>query len=517
MSVSSGCQLQVSLRGAQDILLMSPQEDTFFRVEYRRHSNFASGENEQSCNTTPALGRRNIQTTISRSGDLLSQVYLNARFTPFTVGATDQDFSSAHCAGYVNGLGYAMIDEIVCLVGNKDFDRQDGEFMFMREQVAHKADRKLGRAAHCFDSSFAAAQQSLHPVELNVPLQFWFCNYIEQSLPVIGLYWHEVQLNLSLKSLADLTYSVGTTTAITAGNLESLQYICNFQYLDRPERALFANDKLEQVYVQHQTLGEESWTADAATKEVNIRFNHPITDLMWSPRLLTRTSTVAKEWFNYNGKDYAAPGLGLYGPILQAETFRSAQIFFNNQQRTIDLSAEYLRQIPQLRSQEAISADDEFRVYGYCFGVKVNDLLHTGSANFSRFDQATIRFTLWGPGLQTFAVASDTARASSISAANIALGAACSVRVHARNFQLNKTSIGSMLPFPLSYLLFPSSTNQNCHSSSDRSIPFQYLSFSDGQCVIPLPIPFLHKTNHLFSFSQSSSRRKVLQCRWGED
>lgn len=440
MSVSSGCQLQVSLRGAQDILLMSPREDTFFRVEYRRHSNFASGENEQSCNTTPALGRRNIQTTISRSGDLLSHIYLNAHFNQFTITTTGATYNASNAVGWVNGLGYAMIDEIVCLVGNKDFDRQDGDFMFQREQVAHKPDRKLGRAVHFYDTSYVAAQESLHPVELTVPLQFWFCNFIEQSLPVIGLYWHEVQLNLSLKSLSDLTYSVGTVAGgYGAGSLDSLQYICNFQYLDRPERALFANQKLEQVFVQHQTLGEESWAAADNYKEVNIRFNHPVTDLMWSPRLVSRTSGVNKEWFNFNGTSYNVPNLGTSGPMFQAETYQSAQIFFNNQQRTLDLSAEYLRQIPQHRSQEAICPDDFYRVYGYCFGVKVNDILHTGSANFSRYDNAIIRFTLWGSTAQTFAVAATTAQSDTQT--NIALGAAATVKIHARNFQLNKTSI----------------------------------------------------------------------------
>ncbi len=453
MSVSSGCQLQVALRGAQDILLMSPREDTFFRVEYRRHSNFASGESEQSCNTTPALGRRNIQTTISRAGDLLSQVYVNARFNPFTVAATSGTDAGAltatHCTGWVNGLGYAMIDEVVCLIGNKDFDRQDGEFMFQREQVAHKPDRKLGRAVHCFtdtsagSGSFLAARESYRPVEVTVPLQFWFCNFIEQSLPTIGLYWHEVVLSLSLKSLTDLTYTQGTVTDLSSGSLESLQYICNFQYLDRTERALFANQKLEQVFVQHQTLGEESWSAADNFKDVNIRFNHPVTDLMWSPRLVSRTSGANKEWFNFNGKSYSVLNLGSdNGPTFAAETYRSARIYFNNQPRTIDLSAEYLRQIPQHRAQEAISPDDYFRVYGYCFGVKVNDILHTGSANFSRYDNALIRFTLWGSSTQSYAVAATTAHTDTQTL--ISLGEAATIRIHARNYQLNKTSIGMM-------------------------------------------------------------------------
>jgi hypothetical protein len=331
-----------------------------------------------------------------------------------------------------------MIEEIVCLVGNKDFDTQDGEFMFMREQVAAKSDRKLGRAVHFYDTPFQAAQESLHPVELTVPLQFWFNNFIEQSLPVIGLYWHEIQLNLSLRSLADLTYTIGTqpgsisTTGLTSGGLN---YLCNFQYLDRPERALFANDKLEQVFIQHQTLGEEHFGATDNFKDINIRFNHPVTDLMWAPRLVSRTSGLNKEWFNFNGTPYTIKNLGSpAGPTFAAETFREAQIFFNNTDRTVELSAEYLRQIPQHRSQRRISPDDMYRVYGYCFGIDVNDVLHTGSANFSRYDNATLRLGLWGSGTSTWAVA-DGASVGTYLTTNISLGCEATVRVHARNFQ----------------------------------------------------------------------------------
>jgi hypothetical protein len=445
MSVASGCQTQVQLRGAQDVLLMSPREDTFFNIKYVRCSNFASGECENSCTTTPALGRRNIQTTISRAGDLLSQIYINARFNPFAVVATGATFDASHCAGWVNGLGYAMIEDLVCLIGNRDFDRMDGEFMFEREQVAHKPDRKLGRAVHFFEGStgsgsFEAARESLHPIELNVPLQLWFCNYLAQSIPTIGLYWHDVQINLSLRSLSDLTYAVGSVSGgMSSGSLDSLQYVCNFQYLDRPERAIFANEKLEQVYVQHQTLGEEAWAAADNYKEINIRFNHPVTDIMFAPRLVSRTSGNDKEWFNFNGPSYGAYHLGS-ACVFAAETFRSAQMFFDNNQRTLDLSAEYLRQIPQHRSQDAISPDDFFRVYGYCFGARVNDILHTGSANFSRYDNASWRFTLWGSGTQTWAVAAT----GTDTVTNISLGNAATVKMHARNFQLNKTAIGMM-------------------------------------------------------------------------
>jgi hypothetical protein len=419
---------------------MSPKEDTLFRVDYRRNTNYASAEAEQSTNTTATLGRRNIQTTISRAGDLLSQVYLHARFDAI-IPATAADYNNGqNYVSWVNGLGYAMIDDITMLIGNKQFDNMDGQYMFQREQVSAKADRKLGQAVGYYETREDRANASMQPQELNIPLQFWYNNYLEQSLPVIGLYWHEMQINLTLKSQTDLLYDYnggysagGKTANFTCAGMTEMHYVCNFQYLDRPERALFANQKLEQIFIQHQDLGDESWTNTSSTpKNVNIRMNHPIADLMWAPMgaYSSSTNTAWNPYFNYDGVTYL-PFAG--GPSLVQEPYKSAQIFFNNQQRTIELSSSYLRQIPQHRSHDRIGSDSVgCRVAGYSFAAKANDILHTGSANFSRFDQATIRFNLWTAADSAGYTTGGTWQTNA------------TVKIHGRNWQLNKTSIGMM-------------------------------------------------------------------------
>jgi hypothetical protein len=136
-------------------------------------------------------------------------------------------------------------------------------------------------------------------------------------------------------------------------------------------------------------------------------------------------------YFNYDGvtyKPFAA------GPDLVQEPYKSAQIFFNNQARTIELSAKYLRQIPQHRAQDRIGDEGlGARVAGYAFAAKTNDILHTGSANFSRYDQATVRVNLW-----TAADSSGYAAAGSNWLTN------ATIKIHARNWQLNKTSIARL-------------------------------------------------------------------------
>lgn len=442
----SGVQTQVALRGPQDILTMSPREASFFRAVYSRHTNFGSAEIEQACNNTPALGRSGIQTTVSRSGDLLSQVYLYCALNRIQYTAPGEfNLGTKVYQSWANGFGYAMINDLTCVIGQHRFDGHDGRYMFMREAVAAKTDRKLAEEIGLYPTLEDAAQASLVPRIFHIPLQFWFNNWLEQSLPMIGLYWHELRFDLSLKTRDELIQT-GAGGAPASGttipsNFDDLHYVCNFQYLDRPERAMFANQKLEQVFVQVQYLGEESYLSTDSYKQVNIRWNHPVTDLMYV--FQKEAAITAHDWFDFGGVLYSPlppnGGGAFNGLFLVAPPYQTAQVFLNNNQRTIELTSEYLSTIPAHRGHLRIPHG--MFIGTYPFGAEVDGLLHSGSVNFSRMDNAYIRFKLWG----------SVAPGYSFSPANpVAPGTALPwnhdgrVHVYARNFNLGKVSIGMM-------------------------------------------------------------------------
>ena len=70
-----GGLLQLVAYGAQDIYLTGNPQITFFKIVYRRHTNFAMEAIEQTFNGAAKLGQK-FSCTIARNGDLLSQVYL---------------------------------------------------------------------------------------------------------------------------------------------------------------------------------------------------------------------------------------------------------------------------------------------------------------------------------------------------------------------------------------------------------------------------------------------------------
>ena len=70
-----GGLMQLVAYGAQDIYLTGNPQITFFKVVYRRHTNFSMETIQQTLSGTPANSGTST-VTISRNGDLIHRMYL---------------------------------------------------------------------------------------------------------------------------------------------------------------------------------------------------------------------------------------------------------------------------------------------------------------------------------------------------------------------------------------------------------------------------------------------------------
>ena len=105
-----GGLMQLVAYGAQDIYLTGNPQITFFKVVYRRHTNFSMESIQQTINGTVNSGSR-VTSTVSRNGDLVHRMYLQV-----AVGA--------HAAGACANPGSAMIDNVeveILVSGNSVF------------------------------------------------------------------------------------------------------------------------------------------------------------------------------------------------------------------------------------------------------------------------------------------------------------------------------------------------------------------------------------------------------------
>ena len=92
-----GGLMQLVAYGAQDIYLSGNPQITFFKVVYRRHTNFSMESIQQTFNGDVGFDKK-VTCTISRNGDLISKMYLEIDLEPlhedYTIDENETVFTS---------------------------------------------------------------------------------------------------------------------------------------------------------------------------------------------------------------------------------------------------------------------------------------------------------------------------------------------------------------------------------------------------------------------------------------
>ena len=193
-----GGLMQLVAYGAQDIYLTGNPQITFFKVVYRRHTNFSMESIQQTWNGTSVNGDSRCTSTISRNGDLVHKMYLELEGTV--------------SASYTHNPGALVIDTIEVEVGGQLIDRHNGTWLEVWSELTEKPaqlDYVPGPdslvTAHGFEgppfqsmaiaggTNAASAKKTLLASHW-VPLRFWFCNNPGNALPLIALQYHEVRI-----------------------------------------------------------------------------------------------------------------------------------------------------------------------------------------------------------------------------------------------------------------------------------------------------------------------------------
>ena len=314
-----GGLMQLVAYGAQDVYLTGNPQITFWKVTYRRHTNFAMESIEQTFNGQADFGRR-VQCTISRNGDLAYRTYLQVTLPEI---GQDSCCNPAPCskvyARWLDYPGEQLISMVEVEIGGQRIDRQYGDWMHIWNQLTLTAEQERGynkmvgqttQLTYLVDPSFAdvdsacasntvpaavcAPRNALPETTLYVPLQFWFCRNPGLALPLIALQYHEVRINLELRpsdevlfAVTDLSEKTGTTgTGQSVKDAVSYQkslvaaslYV-DYVFLDTDERRRMAQNPHEYLIEQLQFTGDES--IGSSSSKIKLNFNHPCKEIVW--------------------------------------------------------------------------------------------------------------------------------------------------------------------------------------------------------------------------------------------
>ena len=309
--------MQLVAYGAQDVYLTGNPQITFWKVTYRRHTNFAMESIEQTFNGQADFGRR-VTCTISRNGDLAYRTYLQVTLpeigqTLANNGVT-ASVSNGVYARWLDFPGEQLVSQVEVEIGGQRIDRQYGDWMHLWNQLTLSKEQERGyfkmvgnttQLTFLTDPSFAdvdgpcdsnaprqvcAPRNALPETTLYVPLQFWYCRNPGLALPLIALQYHEVKINLDIRPIDECLWAVSNLSCdsstvalkVSAAYQQSLvaaSLYVDYVFLDTDERRRMAQNPHEYLIEQLQFTGDES--VGSSSNKIKLNFNHPCKELIW--------------------------------------------------------------------------------------------------------------------------------------------------------------------------------------------------------------------------------------------
>ena len=306
-----GGLMQLVAYGAQDVYLTGNPQITFWKVSYKRHTNFAMESIEQTFNGQADFGRR-VTCTISRNGDLAYRTYLQVTLPEISQTLKNTTGGGAVYARWLDFPGEQLISVVEVEIGGQRIDRQYGDWMHIWNQLTMSTEQQRGyfkmignttQLTFITDPSFndidgpcdanaprqvCAPRNALPETTLYVPLKFWFCCNPGLALPLIALQYHEVKINLDIRPIEECLWAMSSLNSaapavkVTSAYNQSLvaaSLYVDYVFLDTDERRRMAQNPHEYLIEQLQFTGDES--VGSSSNKIKLNFNHPVKELIW--------------------------------------------------------------------------------------------------------------------------------------------------------------------------------------------------------------------------------------------
>ena len=403
-----GGSLQLAAKSAQDIYLTGNPQITLFKAVYRRHTNFARETIEQTFNETPGTGENILNSIIDKTAsyDLLSGLHLK-----FSFPAINHTFATTASTyfNYTNNTGHAYIKNAEFFMGSSLIDSQDGTWLDIYNELTDKnEDQYTMLNKHKNKNGYLKGNSSTTtPADVvYVPLQFWFCRNPGLALPLCSLQYQNIKFRLTTRSMAGMLNTDGVASSTSLSTAPTIQLFADYIFLDTDERRRFSTIKHE--YLIEQVQKTSNLSISSANFDASLPFSHPVKSLFWVIRHTTSNTeasgldvvtdatanvsgsamTGRNDYFNYMAS--FTTNSEAIGGVVGYEPFATGTVKFGSEERFTAQNASYFRLVEPNKANMRVP---EKHVYMYSFSLQPNEYQPSGSANFSRIDNAKLSLT----------------------------------------------------------------------------------------------------------------------------
>lgn len=295
--------------GAQDVYLTGNPQITYFKVIYRRYTNFAVETVQHSIESVRPGGSYSVQ--VQRNGDLVTKTALRLKVPAVTSEVLG---SCTEKVAWVRRLGHALIKKLEVKIGGMYIDKHIGTWLDIHWELTHSQSAERGyraligdveeltklRGKELFDNTI---EDLLPEYTLYIPFQFWFNRNYGLALPLIALQYHEVRLEIDLEESCKLMNWTGSAPPnLSNFTFKEAGVVLDYVYLESGERRKYAQLGHEYLIEQVQFTGTETVNFNANSVSNNEKFklnyNHPTKELVFALKVGAFNGNANKSSFS---------------------------------------------------------------------------------------------------------------------------------------------------------------------------------------------------------------------------
>lgn len=272
----TGGLLQLAAYGSEDMYLTGNPQITFFKIVFRRHTNFSQEMFEMNMLDKTKFGKKN-KVQLLRVGDLVTKMFLRIEISS-VIPENGAKFA------WVRRLGHAIIKSVYIEIGGIIIDKHYGEWIDIWYELARQGTHERGYAHMIGDVPILTAyNDKIKPqYVLFIPLIFWFNRFNGLALPIIAIQYHNIFIHVHFNQIEKLIiFNQKFLESYDFSKFKILHssLLVNFIYLDTNERNKFATMRHEYLIEQLQFNIEKS--VKNLEQRIELRFINPVKEIIW--------------------------------------------------------------------------------------------------------------------------------------------------------------------------------------------------------------------------------------------
>jgi len=199
----TGGLIQLVSIGFEDLYLNADPEITYFKMVYKRHTNFSQEPIIQMFNTNADFGKR-LTCSIAKTADLLSNMYIYVEIPELPKLYNGSVENKIDKFKWAKKLGYALINYVELEINGQLVDKLYGDWMNIWSILTVSDGRKsedilIGNIPELYEPS-----NGKNSYKLYIPLDFFFSKNKGLALPLIALHMSDIKIHVEFNSLENV-------------------------------------------------------------------------------------------------------------------------------------------------------------------------------------------------------------------------------------------------------------------------------------------------------------------------